>query len=80
MVGGSWIVVVHLLRGSNLMKILILSVWCEALCIHRCKPILKPSYKVARLCWARKYANWIAEDWLKVIWSDESSIVLRQKS
>jgi hypothetical protein len=33
MVGGSWIVVVHLLGGSNLTKILILSIWREALCI-----------------------------------------------
>ena len=46
---------------------------------HR-KPFLKPCHKAARLHWARKYANWTVEDWIKVIWSDESSIVLGWKS
>jgi transposase len=44
--------------------------------IRRRKPFLKPQHKAARLRWAKKYAHWTVEDWLKVIWSDESSIVL----
>ena len=47
--------------------------------IRRQKPLLKPSHKAARLRWARKYQHWTVEDWKKVIWSDESSIVLGQK-
>src|SRR5579862_118754 len=48
--------------------------------IRRRKPVLKPSHIAARLRWAKKYANWTVKDWMKVIWSDESSIVLGQKS
>lgn len=48
--------------------------------IRRRKPVLKPYHKAARLFWARKYVHWTVEDWLKVIWSDESSIVLGRKS
>ena len=47
--------------------------------IRRRKPFLKPCHKAAHLRWARKYANWTVEDWMKVIWSDESSIVLGRK-
>ena len=48
--------------------------------IRRRKPVLKPSHIAARLRWAKKYANWTVEDWMKVIWSNESSIVLGRKS
>ena len=48
--------------------------------IWRRKPFLKPSHKAARLRWAKKHANWTVEDWMKMIWSDESSIVLGRKS
>lgn len=48
--------------------------------IRRQKPVLKPSHKAARLRWARKYQHWTVEDWKRVIWSDESSIVLGRKS
>jgi len=48
--------------------------------VRRQKPVLKPSHKAARLRWARKYQNWTVEDWKKVIWSDESAIVLGRKS
>ena len=48
--------------------------------IRRKKPVLKPSHKAARLLWARKYQNWMVEDWKRVIWSDESAIVLGRKS
>jgi transposase len=48
--------------------------------IRRQKPVLKPHHKAARLYWARKYQNWTVKDWIRVIWSDESSIVLGRKS
>src|SRR5271170_8124339 len=48
--------------------------------IRRQKPVLKSSHKAARLYWARKYQHWMVEDWKRVIWSDESSIVLGRKS
>jgi hypothetical protein len=36
------------------------------------KPILKPVHYTARLKWAREHKNWSVEDWVRVIWSDES--------
>jgi len=48
--------------------------------IRRNKPVLKPHHKAARLRWARKYEHWTIQDWIRVIWSDESSIVLGRKS
>ena len=44
--------------------------------IRRRKPVLKPHHRRARLRWARKHLNWTFEDWIHVIWSDESTIVL----
>ena len=48
--------------------------------IRRCKPVLTSRHKAAHLRWARKYQNWTVEDWMRVIWSDECSIVLGRKS
>ena len=48
--------------------------------IRRKKPFLTAKHKRARLEWAKKYQNWTVEDWKRVIWSDESSIVLGRKS
>jgi transposase/DDE superfamily endonuclease len=48
--------------------------------IRRRKPVLKPSHKAARLSWARKHQHWTIQDWQRVIWSDESAIVLGQRS
>ena len=48
--------------------------------VRRQKPVLKPQHKAARLRWARRYQNWTVEDWKRVIWSDECSIVLGRKS
>jgi DDE superfamily endonuclease/Transposase len=48
--------------------------------IRRRKPVLQPRHKAARLHWARKYQNWTVQDWMRVIWSDESSIVLGRKT
>jgi len=48
--------------------------------IRRRKPVLKPHHRRARLQWARKHLNWTFEDWIRVIWSDESTIILGRKS
>ena len=48
--------------------------------IRRRKPVLKPQHRRARLQWARKHLNWTFEDWIRVIWSDESTIILGRKS
>ena len=48
--------------------------------IHRQKPVLKSQHKAARLYWARKYQHWTVQDWMRVIWSDESAIVLGRKT
>jgi transposase len=40
------------------------------------KPGLTPAMKAARLAWAKKHENWELEDWKKVIFSDETSVVL----
>lgn len=37
------------------------------------KPLLTPKMRSKRLAFARKYANWTADDWGKVMWSDEST-------
>lgn len=49
-------------------------------CIRRLKPTLTQKHKAARLQWARKHQNWTVRDWIRVIWSDECSIVLGRKS
>ena len=48
--------------------------------IRRQKPVLKSQHKAARLYWARKYQHWTVQDWMRVIWSDESAIVLGRKT
>jgi len=48
--------------------------------IHRRKSVLKPHHRRVRLQWARKHLNWTFEDWIRVIWSDESTIILGRKS
>lgn len=40
------------------------------------KPLLKPLNKVKRLVWAFKHRNWTAEQWQKVLWSDEKKFEL----
>ena len=38
------------------------------------KPFLSAKHKQVRLEWALRYKDWTAEDWMKVIWSDEALI------
>jgi transposase len=42
--------------------------------IARVKPILTKKDMKQRLAFARKYKDWTAEEWGRVIWTDESSI------
>jgi len=37
---------------------------------------LKPKQKAVRLQWAKDYKDWKAEDWARVIYSDEAYVVL----
>ena len=37
------------------------------------KPFMNAMHRKRRLDFARKYAHWTAQDWKKVIWTDESS-------
>ena len=38
------------------------------------RALLTEKHAKNRLRWARKHQHWTAEDWAKVIWSDESAI------
>jgi transposase len=40
------------------------------------KPFLSKKHKRQRLNFAQKYKNWTVEDWKKIIWSDESKVML----
>ncbi|CAI0645621.1 unnamed protein product [Colletotrichum noveboracense] len=40
------------------------------------KPGLTAKMKAERLAWCLQYKDWTLEDWKKVIWSDETSVVL----
>jgi len=40
--------------------------------VARAKPLLTASQKARRLAFAKRYASWTAEDWEKVLWTDES--------
>jgi hypothetical protein len=42
-------------------------------CAAVIKPFLTLEHKAARLAFAKKYKDWTAEDWKKVVWTDESS-------
>lgn len=45
-------------------------------CTARRKPLLTDDHRKRRLAWAKKYAKWTAEQWGKVIFSDESNFYL----
>jgi transposase len=40
------------------------------------KPYLSKKHRQKRLQFARKYKEWTAEDWKKVVWTDESKFTL----
>ena len=44
------------------------------------KPYLISTHKAAKLAFAHKFVHWIAQDWYKVIWTDESSFELGKNS
>ena len=46
--------------------------------VARKKHLLKPSHISQRLEWARTYENYTAEDWKRVVFSDESPFTLFQ--
>jgi DDE superfamily endonuclease/Transposase len=48
--------------------------------IRRQKPALKRRHIRARLHWAIEHVNWTIDDWIRIIWSDECSIILGRKS
>lgn len=43
------------------------------------KPDLTPTMKKARLEFAIRYKDWTIEDWKRVIWTDETSVILGQR-
>ncbi|KAL0955395.1 hypothetical protein HGRIS_001642 [Hohenbuehelia grisea] len=42
--------------------------------VKKKKPFLSSKHRKARLAWALKYRNWTAEDFRRVLWSDETKI------
>ena len=46
----------------------------------KCKPTIKPGLtdemKQARLVFALKHQHWTLEDWMNIIWTDETSVIL----
>lgn len=44
--------------------------------LPRKKPLLTLQQRQNRLLWARKYHHWSAAEWSKVLWSDETKIML----
>ena len=43
------------------------------------KPGLNAAQRKVRLEWCQSHADWTLEDWKRVIWSDETSVVLGQR-
>ena len=46
--------------------------------VARHKPRLTANHKTRRLAWARDHLTWTADDWARVLWSDESRFQLYQ--
>ena len=44
--------------------------------VKRKKPYLRKKHRIAHIKFAKKYRSWTAEDWNKVIWSDESKFMI----
>jgi len=45
---------------------------------HTTKPVLNKAQRLVRLEFALSHSHWTLEDWKKVVWSDETSVVLGQ--
>src|SRR6266498_5488778 len=43
--------------------------------IARRKPLISSKNKAVRLAWSLKHESWSSEDWVKVLWSDESTFI-----
>ena len=46
--------------------------------VARHKPRLTATHKARRLAWAQDHLAWTADDWSRVLWSDESRFQLYQ--
>ena len=44
--------------------------------VRRKKPFLHPRHRQQRMHFAQKYKDWTADDWKRVVWSDESKFQL----
>jgi transposase len=44
------------------------------------KPFLNMQHREKRLVFAKKYQNWASEDWMRVIWCDESTFEIGENS
>ena len=44
--------------------------------VKKRKPLLLKRHRIARRKFAQKYRNWTIEDWLRVVWSDESKFMI----
>lgn len=68
--------------SQELGNILSMTVWriLRSAGLKKTKPTRKPGLtskmKEERLAWCKRHAYWTLEDWKKVIWSDETSVVL----
>jgi hypothetical protein len=40
--------------------------------VRKKKPYLKKEHQQKRLAFAQKYKDWTIENWMRVVWSDES--------
>ena len=51
-------------------------------CFHRVmkKPLLTRRHRKQRLAWAREHASWTEEDWIRVLFSDETMIEIHSSS
>lgn len=49
-------------------------------CLKCRKPYINDDHRERRLTWARKHISWSIEDWMRVLWSDESPFTIRYKA
>jgi DDE superfamily endonuclease/Transposase len=44
-----------------------------------CKPFLKPDQAARRLKWCMEKRNWKSDEWIRIVWSDETSFELGKR-